>query len=157
MTMIKASKIMTTNVITVSEESDIIRAADLIITKAVSSLVVLEKERPVGVVSETDIIHGIVGKKKKIKDLMDKEFLVIPPDTSFNEVARQLREKKIKRFLVVENERLIGLITETDIIETTRDFTRFHHMVQDVILAIFGFATFFFLFYFSSLRAAIFG
>jgi len=80
---------------------------------------------------------------------MSNDFMVISPMTTFSEINKYLREKRIKRFPVVENERLIGLITETDIIEATRDFTRFHEVVQEVILTIFGLATAFFLFYFS--------
>ena len=57
----------------------------------------------------------------------------------------------------MENDKLVGLITETDIIETTRDFTRLDQIIQEVILTIFGLATAFFLFYFSPLGASIFG
>ena len=88
---------------------------------------------------------------------MDKGFMAISPLTKFSDISKALKEGKIKRFPVVQNEQLIGLITETDIIEATRDFTRFHQIVQEVILTIFGLATAFFLFYFSPLGASIFG
>ena len=68
-----------------------------------------------------------------------------------------MREKKITRFPVVENGTLVGLVTETDILGATRDFTRMHQVVQDTILMVFGIATAFFLLYFSPLRAMLFG
>ena len=154
--MIKTGSIMTKQVVTISTSSSIMEAAKLMTSKSVSSLVVVEKNTPIAIVSEKDIIKGIVSKKTKIKDVMDREFIVISPMTKFSDISKSLREKKIKRFPVVENEKLIGLITETDIIETTRDFTRFHEIVQEVILAIFGIATAFFLFYFSPIGASIF-
>lgn len=155
--MIKVRNIMTKNVITITKDSSILEAAKLMTSKSVSSLVVVEKEKPLAVVSESDIINGIVSKKIKVKDVMDKEFMTTSPLTRFSEIVKSLREKKIGRFPVVENEKLVGLITETDVIEATRDFTRFHQIVQEVILAIFGLATAFFLFYFSPIGASIFG
>ena len=154
--MIKIRSIMTGDVITTSQSLGIVEAAKLMTSKSVSSLVVVEKDAPVAIVSEKDIISGIISKKTKIRDVMDKEFLTISPMTKFSEISKSLRGKKIKRFPVVENKKLIGLITETDIVEATRDFTRFHQIVQEVILTIFGLATAFFLFYFSPIGASIF-
>ena len=154
--MIKIRSIMTKDIVTISQNSSIMEAAKLMASKSVSSLVVLEKNKPTAIISENDIIKGIVSKKSSVKDVMDKDFMVISPLTRFSEISKTLREEKIKRFPVVENEKLIGLITETDIIQATRDFTRFHEIVQEVILAIFGLATAFFLFYFSPLGASIF-
>lgn len=154
--MIKVGSIMTKEVITISPGSSLVEAARLMASKSVSSLVVTENGRPVAVVSENDIISGAVSKKAKVADVMRKDFLVISPSTRFSEIVNSMTGKKIRRFPVVENEKLVGLITETDVIEATRDFTRFHQAVQEVILAIFGLATAFFLFYFSPLGASIF-
>ena len=155
--MIKIRSIMTEDVITISKNSSVIEAAKLIVSKSVSSLAVIDNNKPVAMVSENDIIKGMVSGKTKVKDIMSREFMVISPLTRFSEIIKTLKEKKIKRFPVVENEKLVGLITETDVIEATRDFTRFHQIVQEVILTIFGLATAFFLFYFSPLGASIFG
>ena len=154
--MIKIRSIMTRDVVTIAQNSSIMEAAKLMASKSVSSLVVLEKSKPVAIISEKDIIKGIVSEKSNVKDVMDRDFVIISPLTRFSEISKTLRGEKIKRFPVVENEKLIGLITETDIIQATRDFTRFHEIVQEVILAIFGLATAFFLFYFSPLGASIF-
>lgn len=154
--MIKVKSIMTQGAITIAKDSSLREAAELIISKSVSSLVVVEKNKPIAVISENDIIKGITSKKTKVRDVIGREFMVVSPLTKFSEISKCLREKKIKRFPIVENEKLIGIITETDIIETTRDFTRFHQIVQEVILTIFGLSTAFFLFYFSPIGASIF-
>ena len=155
--MIRAKNMMTKEVIAISQNSSVMEAANLLLSKAVSNLIVVEKSQPIAVISEADITKGILGKKTKVKEVMDRDFMVISPSAKFSEISRIVREKKIKRFPIVDKGRLAGLITETDIIETTRDFTRFHQMVQDIILTIFGIATAFFLFYFSPLRAWMFG
>lgn len=155
--MIKAKDMMTRDVVTITKDSSVLESSKLLTSKSVSSLVVIENGNPVAVVSERDIIQGMLSKKSKVRDIMNRNFIVISPDTTFYEVTKLLREKNVKRFPVVDNGKLVGIITETDIIETTRDFTRLHQIVQDVILAVFGIATAFFLFYFSPLRAAVFG
>ena len=154
--MIKIRSIMTKDVVTISPNSSIMEAAKLMTSKSVSSLVVMDKNKPIAIISENDIIKGILSKKTKVKDVMSRQFMIISPLAKFSEISKSLREKKIKRFPVMENERLIGLITETDIVQATRDFTRFHQIVQEVILAVFGLATAFFLFYFSPIGASIF-
>lgn len=155
--MIKVRNIMTKDVIIIPKDSTIVKAAKTMQSQSVSSLpVVVENNKPVAIITELDIIRGVLSKKTKIKDIMNKEFIIIPPHTKFHELTKHITEGKIKRFLVVENKKLIGLITETDIIEATRDFTRFHQIVQEVILAIFGFATAFFLFYFSPIGVSVF-
>ncbi len=154
--MIKIRSIMTKDVVIISQNSSIMEAAKLMASRSVSSLVVVDKSKPIAIISENDIIKGIVSKKGRVKDVMSKDFMVISPLTKFSEISKTVREEKIKSFPVVENEKLVGLVTETDIIEATRDFTRFHQIVQEVILAIFGLATAFFLFYFSPIGASIF-
>ena len=154
--MIKVKNMMTSEVITIPKDANITEAAKLITSKSVSSLVIVEKGKPIAVISESDIVMGVTAGKAKVRDVMDKDFMIISPLTKYSDITKALKEKKIKRFPVVENDKLVGLITETDIIEATRDFTRFHQIVQEVILAIFGLATAFFLFYFSPIGASIF-
>ena len=152
--MITAKNIMTKDVLMIPRDASISAAASLIASKLVSSLVVIEKNKPIAIISENDIVRGIVSKKTKVSDVMDREFKIVSPVMKFSELSKSLREEKIRRFPVVENDRLVGIITETDILEATRDFTRYHNIIQDVILAIFGFATAFFLFYFSPFGAS---
>ena len=155
--MISAKNIMTKEVVTIPQNFNIIDAARTMTSKSLSSLVVVENQKPIAIISETDVVRALVTRKTRVKDVMSKEFFVVEPFTKFSDITNHLREKNIKRFLVVENEKLVGLITESDIIEATRDFTRFHQITQEIILGIFGLATAFFLFYFSPVRATLFG
>ena len=155
--MIKIRSIMTKEVITIPKNLSVLEAAKYMVSKSVSSLVVVDKDKPVGVISENDIIKAILSKKTKVSDSMNKEFMEISPHSRFSKISKQVRQGKIKRFPVVEKGKIVGLITETDIIEATRDFTRMHNLVQETILAIFGLATAFFLFYFSPLGVYFFG
>ena len=157
--MIKAKTIMTENVITINESAAITEAAKLMVNKHVKSLLVTKNNKPIAIVTENSLIRGALNKspnKVKIKDVMSKKFLIVNTNTSYSYIIKKLREEKIKRFPVVENDKLIGIITETDIVDATRDFTRFHQIMQEIILVVFGLVTAFFLFFFSPLGQSVF-
>lgn len=152
--MIKAKTIMTENVITINENATIEGAAKLMVKKRVNSLLITKNNYPIAIVTENNLIKSTLNKspkKVKVKDIMNKDFQTININTYYSYVVKKLRDEKIKRFPVVENNKLVGIITEMDVIGATRDFTRYHQIVQDVILAIFGLVTAFFLFFFSPL------
>ena len=152
--MIKARTIMTENVITTKENETIAEAAGAMLSKHVRCLVVTKDNMPVAVVTQRDLIKGSLNKnpsKVKVNGVMNKKFMTIIPDTTYQYLVKKLREEKIDKFPVVENNKLVGIITETDIIDATRDFTRFHQIMQEVILAVFGLVTAFVLFFFSPL------
>jgi CBS domain-containing protein len=155
--MIKVKKIMTRNVITVSKEADLFEAEKLVVAKNLGGIVVVEKNLPIGVVDQREIISGILAKKKKVREVMGMDFVVISPLTKFPELSSYIKKKNIKRFAVVDDGQLVGIITESDIIQSMRDFTRFDQTVQEVILVIFGLATAFFLLYFGPIGTTIFG
>ena len=156
--MVNAKAIMTENVITTNENETIAEAAKLMLSKHVRCLIVTKDNMPVAIVTQKDLIKGSLNKnpsKVKVRNIMNKKFMAIIPDTTYKYIVKKLREEKIDKFPVVENNKLIGIITETDIIDTTRDFTRFHQVMQEVILAVFGLVTAFFLFFFSPLGQTI--
>lgn len=157
--MIKARTIMTESVITISENETVAAAAKLMINKNVKSLLVIKNSLPIAIVTENGLIKGALSPRSgstKVKAIMGNKFQVIGPDTSYSYIVQQLRKGKIGRFPVVKDGKLMGIITETDVINATRDFTRFHQIMQEVILAVFGLITSFFLFFFSPLGQSIF-
>ena len=151
---------MTENVITINENASITEAAKLMVNKHVDSLLVAKNNMPAAIIVKNDLIKGLLNKNPsniKVKDIMSKNFLVINPNTNYPYLLKKSRKEHINRFPVVENNKLVGIITETDIVDATRDFTRFHQIMQEVILAVFGLVTFFFLFFFSPLGQSILG
>jgi len=158
--MVTVESVMSKNVVTVAESTNVLDAAKLIIKKDISCLVVTKGKKPVAIVNENDMVKlAMPGKnlrKLKIKDIMHEGYKPITPKTRFYKVERFFNKEHVKRFLVVERGSLKGIITDTDIINATRDFTKLHQVIQEIILVIFGLTTFFFLFYFSPLGQALF-
>jgi len=154
--MVKAKTIMSENVITINENATLEDAAKLITGKNVSSLLVIKNDKPIATVTTNDLVKGIIQSKKvKVKDIMGKAFLTINPDTTYSHIAKKVKNEKIVRFPVVENNKIVGIITETDVVDATRNFTRFHQIMQEVILAVFGLVTAFFLIFFSPIGQSI--
>ena len=158
--MVKVEGVMSKNVVTVAENTSVLDAAKLMIKKDISCLVVIKEKMPVAIVNENNLAKlaapGKNLRKLKVKDVMHKEYETITPKTKFYKVERLFNKEHVKRFLVVEKGLLKGIITDTDLVNATKDFTKLHQIMQEVILVIFGLATFFFLFYFSSLGQTLF-
>ena len=156
--MIKAKTIMTENVITINENATIEEAAKLLLNKNINCLLITKENYPIAIVTKNNLIKSTLNKnpkKVKVKEIMNKDFLIININANYSYIIKKLRNEKVKRFPVVENNKLVGIITDMDIVDTTRDFTRFHQILQEVILAVFGLVTAFFLFFFSPLGQSI--
>lgn len=147
--MIRVKSIMSRGCVTVTPETSVQEASRTMVGKVVKSLIVIQKRKPVGVVHEDDLIKaGLLGKKSatqaKVRDVMHQDYFTVAPDTKFSELERMIKENPRQRrfvFIVIECGEVIGIVTETDVINSTRDFTRFHYLIQEIILAVFGLVT----------------
>ncbi|TLY10965.1 MAG: CBS domain-containing protein [Thaumarchaeota archaeon] len=91
----------------------------------IGSIVIMEKDKPVGIVTDWDIVsNGLIKDVKpsqiKAKDVM-QSIHMIEGEESITEAARQLRKHNIKRLGVVYKNRLAGIISSSDVIAVTPD------------------------------------
>jgi len=91
----------------------------------IGSIVIMEKDKPVGIVTDWDIVsNGLIKDVKpsqiKAKDVM-QSIHTIESEESITEAARQLRKHNIKRLGVVYKNRLVGIISSSDVIAVTPD------------------------------------
>jgi predicted transcriptional regulator len=91
----------------------------------IGSIIIMEKDKPVGIVTDWDIVSkAIVNDAKpsqiKAKEVM-KEIYTIESEESITEAARVLRKHNIKRLGVVYKNRLVGIISSSDVIAVTPD------------------------------------
>lgn len=87
-------------------------------------LVVVEKGKPVGVISDSDLIEKVIAKnampkKVKIKNLMSRPIITVSPDEDILTATRKMKTSNIHRLPVVTNGRLVGVISMTDIARTS--------------------------------------
>lgn len=117
---LKAADVMATEVVTLSENMSVKKAAEIMAQSGVSSVIVTRKGKAIGIMTERDILKRIVAEDKnaketKVKDIMSSPLVVIEPSTDLEEASRLMFEKKIKNLPVIENKRLVGLVSLTDI------------------------------------------
>ncbi len=112
--------IMNKRVITISKEKTCLEAASLLQEKDISFLVVTEGQNPVGILSEADFVRKLVAKNMTasgvpISDIMSHKFRWVEPTTSIEDAVQKMLNNNIRRLLVLENEKLVGVITQTDL------------------------------------------
>ncbi len=112
--------IMNKHVITISKEKTCLEAASLLQEKDISFLVVTEGQNPVGIISEVDFVRKIVVKNRlasdvPVSEIMSPKFRWVEPTTLIEDAVQKMLNNNIRRLLVLENEKLVGVITQTDL------------------------------------------
>jgi len=121
---------MTRNPITVEIDTFVLDAQRIMKENNIRRLPVLEKGKLIGIVTKHDLLEASPSpatslsvhelnyllSKMKVKEIMKKNPITISPDTPFEEALRIGQEKKIGSFPVVENGKLVGIATESDLV-----------------------------------------
>lgn len=112
-----AADIMIKDPITASP-SEIIASAKLKMERqGLGGLPVVEHRKLVGIITHRDtILTGRRSMKIKIKDIMTRDVLTIKKNTDFYEIARLMKKTGYQRFPVVEGKKLVGLVTQSCVI-----------------------------------------
>ena len=97
-------------------------ALKIMADKNVGALLVMQKERVVGIFSERDYARKIVLKGESshttaIKDVMTSGVLSVNPEQSIDECMALMTNKHIRHLPVLENEKLIGLVSIGDVVK----------------------------------------
>jgi len=114
-------EIMTVDVKTISPGSTIQQAGKIMSQAGIGSLIVVEKEMLAGMLTEGDIIRKVVAKnmlpsKTNVDDVMTTEVVAVGPDTSIEDAANAMTERRVKRLPVVTENQLVGIISAMDIV-----------------------------------------
>jgi CBS domain-containing protein len=111
---------MVSSVVTVEPGTGVVDAAKKMIEEEKGPLPVVEGERPVAIVTDRDIIAHVVAEGRDprsmtVHDIASHELVTIGPDEDISEARRLMDEHELDRILVVEDDRLVGIISEADI------------------------------------------
>lgn len=122
---------MTKNPYTITADAPITDAVAILREKNLKRLPVVDKEKVVGILTQSDIqkvsptkatslsifeINYLLSKLK-VKDAMTKKAITIDADSLLEEAAVIMRENRIGTLPVVEDKKLVGIITESDIFD----------------------------------------
>lgn len=111
---------MKTNLAKVEPNTTVLDAAKLMKQRKIGNVIVVEKKHPIGILTESDILKKVVaeGKVAKdviVKDVMSTPIIIIDPYVTLEEAMKTMGKCNVRRLPVIENDELIGIITQKDI------------------------------------------
>jgi CBS domain-containing protein len=120
--------IMKTDIVLMSPTKTVHEAAHAMSSRNIGCVIVTERNKPIGIVTERDLVKKVIAKKKDItltlKEIMTKDPLTLKPETSIVDAARMMKRNHIRRFPIIEKGVLVGIVTETDVIHGMNDMVR---------------------------------
>ena len=135
--MAKVRDIMQKNVITIESIKKAHDAAIILKEKEISFVVVVKEGKPIGIVSERDIVRKIVAENKEaskiqLESIMSKKFKWVEPNSSIESAVQKMLNNNIRRLVVLEDENLVGVITQTDLTEFLRSKILINATVENI-------------------------
>lgn len=112
--------IMTKSVISVDSSITVNEAAKMMEDGKVGAVIVMENNKPVGIVTDRDFSVKVAAHAYQIttpiKQIMSSPVLTINSDETVRTAADIMHEKEVRKLPVMKNENVVGIITATDIV-----------------------------------------
>lgn len=113
--------VMIDKVATLDISSMIKDAAKLMDEKNIGCVIVTQKDKPVGILTERDFVRRIASKEKPLtsplEEVMSSPLISIDPNETVWEAAEQMKVKNIHKLPVIDNDKVVGIITTSDLVE----------------------------------------
>lgn len=128
--------IMQKNVTTIEHNKTVHDAAAILKEKETSFLAIIRDRKPAGVVSERDIVQKVAAEDQKAssartEDIMSKKFRWANPDTPIEEAVQKMLDS-IRRSIILDNEELAGVVTQTNLAEFLRSKLLINGMLDNI-------------------------
>ena len=112
--------IMTTDVLTVTPDSTLSHVARELRHRNVGSAIVVEEERPIGIISERELVDSVAGSRNPdqgtVQLWMRNDVLSVDPDTSLHDAAEVMRAHDVRHLTVTRDGRLVGVVSIRDLL-----------------------------------------
>jgi len=121
---------------TVAASATVYDALALMAEKGIGALVVLEDDRPVGLISERDyarnvILKGRTSKQTKVSEVMTSHVPVARPDQSVEECMAIMTKERVRHLPVMQGDRLVGIISIGDLVKAIIENQQF--MIEQLV------------------------
>ncbi len=115
--------VMSEPLMTVEGDTSAQEAMKLMVAKDIGALVATEKGKPVGLLTERDVLKKCCPEAScigvKVREIMSSPLITIDADTPIGVATETMIDKKIRRLLVTEDEKIIGIVTQKDLMRGT--------------------------------------
>ena len=123
--------IMNNNPVIINKKASVLDATKEMKSEKVGSIVIVEEGRPIGILTESDILRKIVAEERNpakisVEEIMSYPPVTITPEMSISEAVKTMGKKNIRRLPVVESQKIVGMVTEKDIMQ-------FSPLLKDIV------------------------
>jgi signal-transduction protein with cAMP-binding, CBS, and nucleotidyltransferase domain len=113
---------MTTNVVTMPPTASAQEIAETMHKMGIGSIIITEKERAIGIITETDIVRRLVAERREpqttvAREIMSSPLIHVTPTTTLTEAMRVMFRSGTRRLAVLKNNSLAGIISSRDMIQ----------------------------------------
>jgi CBS domain-containing protein len=120
----KIEDLMIRNVITVPADTSAYEGVKILNKNKIGCLVVVDNGQIVGILTERDLLERVLekcrnSKETKISEIMTKHVIMGKPDMGLSKATRLMFEKRVKKLPIIDGNRLVGIVTLTDIARAT--------------------------------------
>ena len=125
-------EVMKTKPVIVQPFTSVLEAACIMKQNKIGNVIISEVTHPIGILTESDIIKKVVCEGKNARDLTVEEIMSSPiiiaePYISLQEASKIMGKCNIRRLPIVENNELVGIITQRDILRLSPALTEIVH------------------------------
>lgn len=118
--------VMTTDLVTCPVETSLCEGVERMLRNSVGNVMVREKERLAGVVTETDALHAGYAAQRSfteipIRKVMSDTLITTSPDRTLRRATQRMREAEMKKLVVVGELDPVGIITTQDMLDNYSD------------------------------------
>jgi len=113
-------------VLSIGDDATVLDAAHLMNEHRIGAVVVTHGEKVIGIFTERDVLNRIVAAEKmpsvvRVGEVMSSPVACCRPDTSLTECRGVMRSKRIRHLPVVDDDRLVGIVSIGDLNEDERE------------------------------------
>jgi CBS domain-containing protein len=131
---LQVKDVMITNIITIDADAAAKEAAELLDKHDIGCVIVTSYGNPIGIVTESDMLKRVLLKeidltKTKVGSIMSAPLTTSHPQAELSDAIRLMTERGIKKLPVMEDGKLIGLVSLPDI---TRSLAYFAHIISSL-------------------------
>lgn len=115
-------EIMSKNIITCSKDESLLKASNLMKKNDIGFLPISDNKKIIGVITDRDIVIKALSNKEDysnpINDYINKNIITIDVNSNIQDTLKTMGDNKIKRLIVKENNKVVGIISLSDIINS---------------------------------------
>ncbi len=113
--------IMAVNVVSMPPDASIFEVSKAMAEMDIGSVIIADKDRPLGIITESDIVRRVIVGEKDTKtttasEIMSSPIVHVEPGTGLTDAMRVMARSNIRRVAVLKNNSLAGIITSRDLL-----------------------------------------